>query len=620
MSEPTATHTPSSSADGVRWDLGDLYREPAAPGIEKDQSEAGEEAGRFSERYRGKIAGLSPEELAAAIAEWEAIAEQCARPLIHAHLRFAAETTGAGLGATFQRAKERHTAVKEQLIFVELEWQAVPEARARESMNRPALSRYRHMLEKIRRETPYTLSEPEEKLLVVKNNTGRSAFMRLFDEQVSGLRVSFAPPDAPAREVSLEEALSELYGPHRERRIAAAQAVTATLRPNLRMLAYILNTLAQDHADNDRLRKRPHMMLARNLSNEIAQPGVDALLEACDRGNALVARYYHLKRRLLGLESLYDYDRYAPVFTDLPSYTFADAKETVLEAYQDFSPEMADIAGRFFTGNWIDAELRTGKNGGAFSAAAIPSAHPYIMLNYTDTMRDVMTLAHELGHGVHQYLSRPRGFFQMDTPLTTAETASVFGEMLVFKKLMAAQSDPKVRLGLICGKLEGIFATVFRQAAMTRFEQKVHTARREQGELEPAAIGELWMEVNRPMFGDALELTGDYADWWAYIPHFIHSPFYCYAYSFGELLVLALFSRYEQEGKAFVPRYLELLAAGGSQSPAALLSRLGMDIEDPGFWDQGIALIEEMLATAESLAEDFGGAQAANRPRPFRPG
>ena len=610
MSESTAVQSPSSSADGVKWDLGDLYQEPAGPGIEKDQSGAEEEAVRFSERYRGKIGGLSPEQLAAAMAQWEAISEQGARPLIHAQLRFAADTAGAGLGATFQRAKERHTAVMEQLIFVELEWQAVPEARARESMDHPALSGYRHMLEKIRRETPYTLSEPEEKLLAVKNNTGRSAFMRLFDEQVSGLRCSFAPPDAPAREVSLEEALAELYGPHRERRIAAARAVTETLRPNLRMLAYILNTLAQDHADNDRLRQRPHMMLARNLSNEITQPGVDALLEACGRGNALVARYYHLKRRLLGLESLYDYDRYAPVFTDLPSSTFAEAQQTVLEAYQDFSPEMADIAGRFFKGNWIDAELRTGKSGGAFSAGTIPSAHPYIMLNYTDTMRDVMTLAHELGHGVHQYLSRARGFFQMDTPLTTAETASVFGEMLVFKKLMATQSDPKARLGLICGKLEGIFATVFRQAAMTRFEQKVHTARREQGELEPAAIGALWMEVNRPMFGDALELTGDYADWWAYIPHFIHSPFYCYAYSFGELLVLALFSRYEQEGKAFVPRYLELLAAGGSQSPAALLSRLGMDIEHPGFWNQGITLIEEMVATAESLAEDIPGARA----------
>ena len=301
---------------------------------------------------------------------------------------------------------------------------------------------------------------------------------------------------------------------------------------------------------------------------------------------------------------LEDYDRYAPVGIDTGNVGFDEARRVVLSAYGDFSPELEAIVRQFFDRRWIDAELRSGKRGGAFCASTLPEAHPYVLLNYTGNLRDVMTVAHELGHGVHQYLARDRGLFEQDTPLTTAETASVFGEMLVFRRLLREESDPKVRLSLLCGKLEDAFATVFRQVAMTRFEQRLHEARRSEGELAVERINALWMEANRPMFDDAVNLRDDYGWWWLYIPHFVHSPFYCYAYAFGELLVLALLRRYDEEGDAFVPRYLELLRAGGSDTPDALLARVGLDITDPGFWDGGLGLLEDLVTEAEALATD----------------
>jgi len=308
---------------------------------------------------------------------------------------------------------------------------------------------------------------------------------------------------------------------------------------------------------------------------------------------------------LLGIPELADYDRYAPIGEPQGERSFDDARKVVLDAYGDFSPQMAEVAARFFDEGWIDAELREGKRGGAFSASTVPSAHPYVLLNYTGNLRDVMTVAHELGHGVHQYLARDQGLFEQDTPLTTAETASVFGEMLVFRRLLKEETDPKVRLALLCGKLEDAFATVFRQVVMTRFEETLHAARREEGELPIPRINELWMAANQPMLGDAVKLTDDYAWWWLYIPHFVHSPFYCYAYAFGELLVLALVRRFDEEGESFVPRYLELLRSGGSASPPELLQRVGLDITDPSFWQGGLSLLAEMVDEAETLAAEL---------------
>jgi oligoendopeptidase F len=413
--------------------------------------------------------------------------------------------------------------------------------------------------------------------------------------------------DGEALELSEEETLSLLYDPDRGRRRAAAAGLTAGLKQHARILAFVFNTLVQSKTTEDRLRSYGDPMDARNLANEIEGASVRALMEACERAHPLVQRYYRLKGRLLGIEQLEDYDRYAPLAEESEAQPWTEARRLVLDAYADFSPEMAAIAERFFEERWIDAELREGKRGGAFSASTLPDAHPYVHLNYTGNLRDVMTVAHELGHGVHQYLSRERGLFEQDTPLTTAETASVFGEMLVFRRLMAEESDPRTRLELLCGKLEDAFATVFRQVVMTRFEQGLHAARRAEGELPIDRVNALWLEANRPMLGDAVRLTDDYGFWWLYIPHFVHSPFYCYAYAFGELLVLALVRRYDEEGDAFVPRYLELLRAGGSESPPALLSRLGLDITDTGFWDGGLALLGEMVDEVEQLASQIEG-------------
>jgi oligoendopeptidase F len=343
-------------------------------------------------------------------------------------------------------------------------------------------------------------------------------------------------------------------------------------------------------------------MASRHLANEIDDTVVEALMTAAERHHETVHRYYRLKAKLLKIEDLSDYDRYAPLFSDLPGCDWVTARRVVEESYGGFSPQAGAIIREFFDKRWIDAELRPGKRSGAFSSSAVPSAHPYILMNHSDKLRDVMTLAHELGHGLHQYLSRSVGYLQCHTPLTTAETASVFGEMLTFQQLLASHPDPRTRLALLCGKIEDSFATVFRQVVLTRFEQALHRARREQGELTTEHINNLWISANRPMHGDVVRLTEGYGWWWLYIGHFIRSPFYCYAYAFGELLVLALFRKYREEGPSFVPKYLDLLAAGGSDSPDRLLERLGVDVTDPSFWELGMGLLDDMVTQAENLA------------------
>jgi oligoendopeptidase F len=477
----------------------------------------------------------------------------------------------------------------------------VADDRAASVLAAPVLERYRHYLKQKRAWRPHLLSEPEEKVLDQKSVTGRAAFVRLFDESVSSIVFPFEL--AGVREdLSLSQILAKLHDADRVVRRAAADSLTRGLQANCRLLTFLFNNLVLDHRVDCDLRRFADPMAPRHLDNQISDAEVAALMTAAEVHFPVVQRYYRLKARLLGVEPLYDFDRYAPLFSDLPRCDWSQACRVVRESYAAFSPRAGEVIRQFFDRSWIDAELRAGKRGGAFCASTVTSAHPYILMNYTDKLRDVMTLAHELGHGLHQYLSRPVGYLQCHTPLTMAETASVFGEMLTFERLMKEYDEPRTRLALLCSKLEDSFSTVFRQVVLTRFEQAAHRARREQGELAPERIHQIWLDANRPMHGDVVQLTEGYGCWWMYIPHFIHTPFYCYAYAFGELLVLALVQKYRAEGLAFVRQYLEMLSSGGSDSPQRLLSRMGIDVTDPGFWSLGLQLLDGMVTEAESLA------------------
>jgi oligoendopeptidase F len=400
----------------------------------------------------------------------------------------------------------------------------------------------------------------------------------------------------------LQQATVKLHDPDRDVRRDAHAAVTDGLETLQRPLTYVFNTILADKASSDRLRGYETWDAARHESNETDAASVDALVNAVTGRYDLAQRFYRLKRRLLGLDEMFDYDRYAPLGEADRFVPWDEARETVLGAYGDFHPEMGRIAGMFFDG-WIDAPPEAGKRGGAFSHGAVPSAHPYILLNYDGKLRDVQTLAHELGHGVHQYLSRDQGVFHADTPLTTAETASVFGEMLVFQRLLKAEENPRARLALLVQKIDDSMATVFRQVTMNRFEDRIHHHRRTEGELAPADFHRHWMETQTAMYGDAVTLGDHYRRWWSYIPHFVHTPGYVYAYAFGELLVLALYARYKDTGDAFAEGYLDLLSAGGSDWPHALVEPLGIDLQDPGFWQQGLSAIEDLIVEAETAAQ-----------------
>jgi oligoendopeptidase F len=595
---------PTSSADGVAWDLSDLYQNVDDPRLTADLEAALRRAQAFEPAYRGKIdvpGGPPPDLLLTALTELEGLSEQMDRPAVYASLVHAARTDDPKHGALLTRTREQRTAINKHLIFFDLEWVKLADEPARVLTQSPALVRYRHYLEQKRAWRPHYLSEPEEKVLDEKSVTGRAAFVRLFDETVASVKFPFEH-GGKIELLSMQQINAKLYEPDRGVRQAAAAGWTRGLQENGRLLTFIFNNLVLDHHSDCTLRKFPGPMAPRHLANEISDEVVEALMTAAERHHATVQRYYRLKGRLLGLEPLYDYDRYAPLFPDQPSCDWPRARRIVEESYQAFSPKAGGVIREFFDRRWIDAELRPGKRSGAFSSSAVPSVHPFILMNFTDKLRDVMTLAHELGHGLHQYLSRGVGYLQCDTPLTTAETASVFGEMLTFQRLLELFPDPRTRLAMLCSKIEDGFATVFRQVVLTRFEQSLHRARREQGELTTEQINELWLAANRPMHGDVVKLTDGYGWWWLYIGHFIHVPFYCYAYAFGELLVLALVQKYKQEGPAFVPRYLDLLASGGSEAPHVLVGKLGVDVTDPAFWELGLRLLGDMVAQAEELA------------------
>lgn len=587
-----------TGAEDVRWDLGDLYAGPEDPALERDLTEPVEAARRFAATYRGRVGELAAAELAAACAAQEAVVTPLRRASSFADLRFSADTSDPARGALVSRADEQATAASTELLFFELEWLAVDEERAAALLADPALAAYRHHLEALRRYRPHVLSEPEERILNELDQTGPSAWQRLFTQLTSAITVPLHGRDQP-----LMEALGTLYEPEQERRREAQVAVTGALRADLGTRAFVFNTLLHDRGIKDRLRGHPHWLHRRNLANEADDHQVAALVEAVVGRYDLVARYYRLKGRLLGLEPMHDYDRYAPLPGE-PSGTLAweDARALVLDAYGEFSPEMRDLAATFFERGWIDAPAVPAKRGGAFAHPVTPDVHPYILLNYTGRRRDAMTLAHELGHGIHMRLSQRQTLFNADTPLTTAETASIFGETVTLSKLLAAESDPATRLALLAGRLDDVIASIFRQVAMYRFEDSVHTARRERGELSIEDFDEAWHRTQSEMFGGSVVLTDEYRVWWSYVPHFIHTPGYVYAYSFGNLLAFALYRRYQEEGRAVVPRYLEMLAAGGSIAPNELVRRAGVDLTDPAFWNEGLDVLAEEIAEAERLA------------------
>ncbi|HLB71161.1 MAG TPA: M3 family oligoendopeptidase [Candidatus Methanoperedens sp.] len=592
-----------SGSEDVIWDLTHLYEDTSDKNIENDIAVIKNKVALFSTKYRGKLKNISSDEFLDAITEYEEIYQKTTRLASFAYLNFATQSNNAEASAFLQRFQEISSQFEKDLVFFDLEWASLEDRIAQPILDNPVIHKYRHYLQKLRKYRPHHLEEIEEKLLAEISPTGIGSWIKLFEKVLS--RIKFGRESR-----TQEEVLSDLYSPDRQIRIKAAEDFTEGLSSQLHILNHIFNTILADKMITDRLRKYPEWISSMNLDNEIDEKVVAALVDAVKSRYDIPQRYYRLKKRLLGLDELFDYDRYAPLpISSEKMIPWNEGKRIVLSAYNDFSPDMADVARKFFEGRWIHAPVIQDKRGGAFSDPCTPDVHPYVMVNYSGNNRDVQTLAHELGHGVHQYLAgRKQGYLNSRTPLTMAETASVFGEMLVFRSLLDRAEGREEKLSLLCNKLEEIFATVFRQIAMNRFEDAVHNERRSTGELSSGLFGEIWIGTQKELFRDSITLTGNYNIWWSYISHFLEAPGYVYAYAFGELLVLSLYKRFAEEGESFAPRYLNLLASGGKDAPAKLLEDFGIKLNDPGFWQEGLEIIDEMLKQAEGYSSGTDGA------------
>jgi oligoendopeptidase F len=592
----------NNSATGIRWDLSDLFNAYDDGKIESTLNDCRTRALEFAERYRPALENaptLSAATLGNALQELAVIYEALGRVSSYAGLLYAADTAKPEYQDLDQRVEQRSTEIRNLLLFFELAWLKVDDDIADRLLKDEQLKACRHYLTSLRRYRPHTLSELEEKLLNEKDSTGRNAFGRLFSEITSSL-IFKLEKDGKTEELNLSQILSRLHEPDRSLRQRAMETVYQELSQHGQVLTFIYDTLIQDNLTVDRLRSYRDPMEQRHLSNEIDGAAVKTMMEVAEKNYPLAHGYFRLKAKLLELPQLALYDQYAPVGKEVRPFPYAKAQEVILNAFAAFDPNFRALAGEFFAKNWIDAEIRNGKRGGAFCASPSPQLHPYVLCNYDDNLRDVMTIAHELGHGLHGCLSRKQNYFNYDTPLTTAETASVFSEMLVFDYLLEQQSDRDVQIALLAGKIEDIFATVFRQNVMTRFEELAFFARQEK-RLTPEALGQLWLDANGQYYGDAVAMPESYRWGWSYIPHFIHSRFYCYSYVFGQLLVLALYRMYKDEGKSFVPKYVALLEAGGSDTPDALLKPLGVDIHQPEFWQKGFEEISVLVRKLQSL-------------------
>lgn len=577
----------------VLWRLDHLYTGLLDPALRKDIKGCQQEAAAIADAYRYKVGDLTARELAALVKRLEDLSVLLGKITTYSFLNFSTQIKNAEAGAFLQEVRELASRVGKEIVFFDLEWAKTEKKTADPLLQDAHLGHYRHYLTTIRRYADHLLGSAEEELLLEKSPVGSSSWTDLFDKVFGHLTFG-------TRQRSEEEVLSDLYSPERQVRIQASEEMSAGLRSQLHIITHIFNTILADKMISDRLRHYPSWVSSMNLANELSDDTVMVLVTAVTKRYDIVQRYYCLKKKVLGLDTLFDYDRYAPL-PHLPDkkVSWPQCQEMVLKAFRAFSPKMAEIASFFFDRGWIHAPVVSGKQSGAFAHPCVPGIHPYVLVNYMGNVRDVSTVAHELGHGVHQYLAAEKGYYNSDTPLVLAETASVFAELLVFHSQLDLLQSAEERQAFVCQKLESIFATVFRQIAMNRFEERIHSSRREQGELSWESFSKEWRATQEEMFGDAVTLTENYAIWWSYIPHFLHTPGYVYSYAFGELLVLALYNLYQNGDAHFVAKYEALLAAGGTLSPYDLVEPFGVDLNDPLFWQGGLATIDRMLTSVE---------------------
>ena len=591
----------------VRWDLSALFSGLDDPKIEQTWEVATQRAAEFAEKYRGKIdsADLTADLLAGAISDIEALYNEVAKPMGYANLMFSTDSADPKIGAFMQKQRERGTSLSVTTMFFELELQAVPAHVIDPLLADPKLAGYTHYILAARMYSPFRLSEPEEIILEEMANTGSRAWVRLFEEltanQVFKLRY---PGRLDVKEMTQQEVLTMLRDTDRANRQAAADSLSEGLKELERVLVFNYNNLLQEGAVEGRLRKFEYPEQSRHLANELEKETVDRVIRLCRANYGLVERFYTVKKQILGLPELTHIDRYAPLFESEEQVGWDEAKQIVLGAFGSFSTELEARAREFFDENWIDAEPRKGKQGGAFCSYNTPDTHPVVFQSYQNRMDDVMTLAHELGHGVHASLSRAQTYLNFHGTLPLAELASTFGEMLVFEKLVST-ATLKDRLALYADKIEGVFATVFRQAAMFAFEQRCHLRRRAEGEITAEQFGEMWQEEQQAMFGDSVHLGAQHQAWWSYVGHFIFAPFYVYAYSFGELLVLSLYQMAKKEGPSFSDKYIHLLQLGGSRTPHELMETVGVDLDSEAFWLGGFEAMEKLVSEFERLWSEY---------------
>jgi oligoendopeptidase F len=579
------------------WNLGDLYAGPDSPAFSADMAASSSAAKIFTSNYKGKLATLSGADLAQALKDYEALSDLIGRTGSYAQLYYVGDTTESSRSKFYGDVNSKITDISSGLLFFELEMNLIDDAALEKAMEVPALAHYRPWIENLRMERPYQLDDKTEQLFLEKSQTGFGAFNRLFDETMAALRFNVNGED-----LTLEPTLNLMQSPDEALRKAGSLALAKTFGENVKLFTLVTNTLAKDKEISDRWRGFKDIAAARHLSNRVEPAVVDALVAAVREAYPKLShRYYKMKAKWLGKDKLMHWDRNAPLpAEDTREVPWNDARDLVLKAYGAFSPEMAGIAKDFFDKKWIDAPTRPGKAPGAFAHPTVPSAHPYVLLNYLGKTRDVMTLAHELGHGVHQVLAAKQGALMANTPLTLAETASVFGEMLTFQALLRETTDKAKRKILLASKAEDMINTVVRQIAFYTFERKVHAARRE-GELTPDQINAFWMEVQHESLGDSIEFGSGYETFWTYIPHFIHSPFYVYAYAFGDCLVNSLYARYRESEVGFQEKYFDMLKAGGTKHHSELLKPFGLDATDPQFWQKGLSVISGLIDELETL-------------------